>query len=574
MSVSYQDINISLVEENISAQITEETISAAIVEEVIAVDITEEIIQLNITEAEEIYSTVAAEEIIVEVESWSCPKVVTGSGSGFIFITDVTTSGIAGNKVYQEDTVPADTVLQSVTIDEANCTVYFIAEGGEEYSPSISIDDTVCTNLIQTSQDKRLFTGSISITVSEATTVTVTSSTGQTASVEINRAAAPPEILSCIIGDYPGTQTAAKQGDIIHVTGTVEEDATHVRLANFEAFQSSSWIPCSGGIFDITGTVSNASGLQGAQVYAKNALGSEGVTFNSSNDIFLDQISPSFTDLGVTYPIGQAALKETETAIQNTIVSNYTAVSYSSPHGDISIENINSYEQEKTVTCLNPGDYNDSSINFRIVASKSTNGTSAVFSKIIEVADIAPVITVSFSGSRLRSAPSGQNHTVTASSNQNLLDAPGINIPISGVWQGSAFVGGPKVFIRTITIFDDSIRGSGAWTLNTIPTNRAGISASITGTQVVGGFVSRDLTLPAFGTSLNLTTFVTNSSKLNFTWSFKSNMVFQSIGTTPPVVSGYTIDSIGINPTEIIILDTQAASASSQESTITIEEVA
>jgi hypothetical protein len=495
-------------------------------------------------------------------------------GSGFVFITDVTTTGITGDKVYESDIVPSDFVLESVTTDTASCNVHFIAEGGERYSPVVSIDGVACNNLAEISQDKRLFSGSIPITVTESTTVTVTSSTGATASVEINRAAAPPEILTCEIGSYPGSQTAAKQGDTIHVTGTVESDATHVRLVGYEAFQSTGWISCSGGTFDITGTVSSASGLQGARVYAKNALGSEGPVFDSSNEILLDQVAPSFTDLGVTYPAGQSALKGTETAVQNTIVSNYTALVYSSPHGDISIPNIHTYEQEKTVTCLNPGDYNDSSTNFQIVASKSTNGTSAVFSKVIEIADIAPVVTVSFSGARLRSSPSGQNHTITASSNQNLADTPDIDIPVSGVWQGSGFVGGPKTFTRTITISDDSVRGSGAWIFNTVPNNRAGIPASIVGTQIVGGFVSRDLTLPAFGTTASLGTFVTDISKLDLDWSFKSSMAFQPIGTSPPVVSGYTIDDTGINPTEIIILDTQAAAASSQESTITIEEVA
>ena len=50
-------------------------------------------------------------------------------------------------------------------------------------------------------------------------------------------------------------------------------------------------------------------------------------------------------------------------------------------------------------------------------------------------------------------------------------------------------------------------------------------------------------------------------------------MVFRPIGTNPPVVFGWTIDSTGINPTKVKILDSQATNASSKESYLTIEEV-
>jgi len=564
MDFGCQAIYVDLVEETIEASIVEETIEASIVEETIRVDVSNtETLTLEVVEAEEITAT---------IESWSCPNVE--SGGGYIFITDVTTSGIAANKIY-EDTIPADTVLSSVTVDSDACHVHFIAEGGIGYSPTVQIDGTVCTNLVEVSQDKRIFTGSIPVNITTTQPVTIISSTGQRDTVTITRADAAPSVLSCVIGDYPGSQTAAKDGDSIHVTGTVEESATYVRLVAYGAFYDSGWVACSGGTFDITGVVGAASGLQYARVFAKNALGSTGSTFDSANQITLDQAAPSFIDIGVTYPVGQSALKGTETATQRTRVLDYSTVTYSSPHGDISIENSGTYEENKTVQCLNPGDYNDSSINFRIVATKASNATSSTFTKTIEVADIAPTITVTQASTRLRSSPTGQAHIITATSDQNLSSAPGIGIPVSGTWLGAGFTIGPKVWVRTISISDSDIPGTGAWTLDTAPTNRAGISATtISGSQVVGGFVSRDITLPAFGTSIDLDAYVTDTSKLSFSWSFKAGMTFQPIGTAAPVVSGWTIDDTDINPTEIIILDTQAAASSSQESTIAIEEVA
>jgi len=69
-----------------------------------------------------------------------------------------------------------------------------------------------------------------------------------------------------------------------------------------------------------------------------------------------------------------------------------------------------------------------------------------------------------------------------------------------------------------------------------------------------------------------LNTEITDINNISFTWSFKNGMAYYPIGTSPPVVGGWTINAFSVNPTDIIILDTQAANASSQESTITISE--
>ena len=156
-----QDINVEISEETIAVEIVEETIEASLSETEISVTVAEETIECSITE-EVIEAELGTEDIVVEVENWSCPDVIeSGSGGGFIFITDVTTSGSSGDKVYEPDTVPEDYVLTSITVDNASCEVFFIAEGGENYSPTVTIDGVECTNLTEISQDKRVFSGSI-----------------------------------------------------------------------------------------------------------------------------------------------------------------------------------------------------------------------------------------------------------------------------------------------------------------------------------------------------------------------------------------------------------------------------
>lgn len=571
MAIDYQDIFVEVSEETIQLDIVEETIQVDVVEEVILADIVEEVFALDVV-IESIDVNMVVEEIIVEVESWCNPCSGGGSVGGAIFIVDVTGSGIVSDKLYEPNTVPSNRVLTDASTDNDNCEIHFVCEGGVYYSPTVTLDGVTCTNLTEDPNDKRFFYGSFPVVVTEDTTYLIESSAGTEDACIIHRAAAGPEILSCVIGAYPGVQTAAKSGDVIHVTGTVEPEATEVRLIGWEAFNSTGWISCSGGVFDITGIVSNQSGLKGARVQARNSFGTEGNEFDSINDIFLDQEIPQFTFNSITYPIGQTAFKGVEAGFIDVLVTDFTSLTYSSPHGDFNIANQNTYVQNKPITCTNPGDYNDSTINYRIIALKASNDTSNTFNRTIEVADTAPHVVVSQPYARLRSSASGINYTITATSNQNLSSAPIINIPVSGTWQGSGFVGGPKVWTRSIRITDADINGTGAWTWTTAPTNRAGLSATISGNEVVGGFVSRSVTLPAFGTTVNIAVAVADVSKLSLVWSFKSNMVFQTIGTPSPIANGWTIDAIDINPTNIIILDTQAAAASTQPSTLTLQE--
>jgi len=577
MALDYQDINVEIVEENvIAAEISEVTIVAEIADVVeIQAEISEIVVAVNVIDEVVINADVAETEIIVvEVESWSGGGSSGGVGAGAIFITDVTSSGIVGDKEYEDDTVPANKVLTSALVDNSTATIHFQAEGGENYSPVVNIDGVECTNLVEVSGDLRMFAGSISVSLTQLTeNFIVRSDTGTQGVVTIEQAEPAPEISSCVIGNYPGIQTAVKAGDIVHVTGTVDASATHVRLNTFGAYVDSDWVSCSNGTFDITGIIGSASGLQNAQVYARNSFGSEGGDYLSDNQILLDQIAPSFNFTEIIYPVGQNAFKGNEIGTVSLDVLNSTSVTYSSPNGDFTITDPLVNEFIKTISCQNPGNYNDNTINFRAVATKTINDTSNTYNLIVEVADTVPIITVAQPQSRLRSSDFGEDYVITATSNQNMNGIPDISIPVSGTWKGLGFVGGLKVFTREITIDDLDAKGNGSWLLNTPITNRAGLNAIITGSEVVGGFVSRDYILPAFSTTVWLGTEVVSTVKLRLNWSFKGSMTFQPVSTPPPVVNGYTISSIGINPTQIIILDTQAASASSQASTITIEEI-
>lgn len=502
--------------------------------------------------------------------------ILREGGSGVcsqIFVTDLTNSGtgIVADKVYLEDTVPTDSVLSQALTDDDTVTIHFIAEGGVFYSPTVFVDEIECTNLQEYSSDLRLFYGSVDVVVTETRTVLLRSSAGSTTSVLINRAEAAPDITSCLIGSYPEGQSAVKAGDSVTISGTVEETATHIKITGGDAFNTTDWLAVSGGTFTIQGTVTGNSGSLNTKVVAKNNIGSVGSEYTSDNTILLDQAVPTFSVIGTTFPSGQLAFKQNEVGVQSVSVSNFDSITYSSPNGDFDISSPNTYEQDKQIQCTNPLHYNDSQTNYTATAGRSINGSISTISLVVEVADTAPTVSVTQPQARLQSSPGGEEYTITASSDQNLLAAPSLTIPVSGSWV-SGFVGSGKNYNATISIIDGDVAGTAAWAFATASTNRAGIQANITGNQVVGGFVSRTLSLDAFATEVASTFMVADTSKLSLLWSFKENMEFYPIGTSPPVTFGWTINSTGITPTKIKILDTSAAASSSQASSITIWE--
>lgn len=509
------ELSVVLDEDSYESSIGADSI-VAVIEEVHLENniITEEALDVSITEE------------CMDIQIIECLETAPqspGGQAGQVFALDVTGAGIVSNKVYVPDTVPPNTVITDATTDNDSVEIHFMAEGGVDYSPIITVDGIECTNLQEYSNDRRLFYGSVPITVTETRVVLITSSTGTSTSVTIHRAAAGPVITSVnFINGYPGTQTEVKAGDTydveIHFDPTGSEPIS-VDIFEYGALASGTYDLSSTELnwgtvhkATITGTV-RATGtnpvLRPCRVSSRNGFGTVGNTVDSDssgsvdgfNVILCNDLTPSFTDNGTDYPAGQNAFKDNETGTQETIVHDFTTVSYSSPNNDFSISNTTTYEQIKDIQCLNPGTYNDSVTNFRITAHRSENDTSAVFNKVIEVADTAPQITVTQPYARLRSSQAGATYTITATSDQNMASTPAlsIGIPVSGTWQGTGWSGGLKVKTRDILIEDSGVKGSGDWFFDgSIPTNRAGIPATIVGQEVVGGFLARALTIDAW----------------------------------------------------------------------------
>jgi len=346
-------LSVSITESVTSAEIVEDKLSATITESVTSAEIVEDKLSVAIhdcTSAAQsalcpahITATITEQHLNVSLSPDVLKVQITevigfqhageAASGGDVFVLDVTNAGIVANKVYVADTVPADKVLQSCTTDVDNVFIYFMAEGsGRNYSPTVTVGGVVCTNLTQYADDRRKFYGSVLLSVPATATIDIESSTGQVTSVIIERAGAGPEILTCLIGSYPGSQTAVKAGDTLNISGTVETAATEVRLITAGGFVASSWQPVVAGNFSFTGTVNSASGNQTCTVEARNSIGTIGTQFDSTNSIILDQLSPIIGSMVVDYPGANLAFKNSETGTVTTSVSDFTSLLYGSPH--------------------------------------------------------------------------------------------------------------------------------------------------------------------------------------------------------------------------------------------------
>lgn len=542
---------------------------------------------------------------------WEKASEAEGAAIGYVFITEVSNSGNIGDVSYVPNTVPADTVWTECTSDTANVTIEFLAEPAGAYSPTVSISGVQCTNLAQYGDDRRLFYGSIDMPLScspgDYQDFIVESSTGQSASVRVNLAGAGPEITDISFGSYPGTQTALKENDTIPVTVTVENDATSCWIEDDKA--SKNYVNLTLGAVDGAGagyrhatgtiTISSVTSDSPVDAQAENDLGTRGSVYTSSN-LTIDQVYPVITFNSIAYPTGQGALKNSETADVDVSVTNWSSgtdtITYSNPGSEVSIPDVNTYSQVKTVTRVG-GSYNVSSDNYAISATRTANDATTSDGYVVRIANVAAELSVIEPNTRLRTGSTGYSdvglttsastasHTITINSDQILNSIPTLADPSAGQgsWASGSFsnAGGMTSFTNSLEVPDDSTRGTHNWgAIN--GTNLAGIgTTSITGdsTYTIGGFEPRYYRLVLGQNESVGDVEVTTYTKFTLDWRYldgtgevKSLSRSSTINESPPVTGEYTIDAVDINPTTFIILDTAATQARTQDTAILVEE--
>lgn len=505
---------------------------------------------------------------------------VGGTVTGGLFFTNIspTSTGIVGSKQYVPNTTPANKVITEGTTDTDNVTVTLFAEGGGSfYSPTVTITTEppqaggpIQATLSEDPSDKRAFIATANIVVTADTVVTAVSSTNATTTVEVIRAAAGPDVNLVQIGALPGTQTEAKAGDQVPVTGRIPNNATYAELvaggANASLLVLTVGAPDSFGMgyreFNGTFTVSSASGLQSVSARARNALGTYGSTVSSTNQITLNQTYPTIGARTITYPATQSGLKDSETATVASTITNADTVAYTTS-GDLSVTNPNTYAASKTVTRVG-GTYSFGVNNYTITATKTSNAAVSTAQSAITIAHTAPTAAITITGNpaRLRSSPTGMDYTITVTASQRLNTAPSIT-PSSGTFQG-AWSGSGTTWTRVLRIVDSDAKGPQTFTASlTNLANVIGTTITSGGTYTVGGFPTRTITFAAFERWHAIGTNVTDITKV--TASYTGATTLTRYTDTGDHFQGFTIvDAAGnYDPTGGYLYISDAAFAGS-----------
>jgi len=497
-----------------------------------------------------------------------------GGGSGFIYVEDVSVpSGTASNKAYQD---AGNNVLQTVTVSGTSIDVDVVSS-----YPLVRVNGTNGT----LTRSGGIYTGTVSTTISGTGDIIAqvidpdgNAAASDTLGITLD---APPVVLSAVFtGGYPGAQTEVKAGDTYDVYITSDKNFDQVRILDADAGTAEDIVVASSSDATVTVTIADRGVVPTArpvQLQVRDAsTGAYSAIYDSSsvgsvdgvNVVTLNNLYPTASFGAVGYPPTQSALKASETASVGITLADQDSAVYSSPNGDLDVASFPTVQRIA-------GSYNVSVTNLRVTATKDSNGAQAIDNAVINIANVAPTISVSLPAARLQSGgndgTSAVGHTITLTSDQQLSVAPTLNED-SGGNRGSfsgSWSGGPTVYTRTLTVDEGVPDEKGVFSFEGLVAT--GLSGLVQNTidsgenYELGGFVARDLTFAAFATTVNIGTSVEDFSKLTageFT-ATASSSIKQSIGTSPPVVNGYTIDAIQTNPTELEWLDTSAASTNS-----------
>jgi hypothetical protein len=511
-------------------------------------------------------------------------------GGGWIYIENITVAGgeSVTNRIFQDD--PANTVLQSATVSTG--TMNIVVRASYPLVRVAGVDAEL------TRVSGAYYSGSVPIMLGasgpiEAVVLTPDGEDGALDTCDVTLDLPPAITAAAFTGPYPtgpgGLQTEVKAGDTFQVQVTADKAFDQVDVQDFGAGISQQIAVPSGLSATVSITIANrgtAAQALAARVRVRDSVTAAysatrdtnfgGGTTDGVHVVTLNNLHPSGAVSLVVYPGGQGALKGVESATVINTAADYNSIAYSDPTAaQLSIANPAVFEGSKSVTCTAGAIYNGATTNFRYLMTRNANGAQTTVNAVVIIANVAPTIMVMEPAARLRSGgnngTAAQDHVITLSSNQPLLSAPALDAD-SGGSRGTflgMWAGGPSVWTRSLRVSELVPDEKGTFTWEALlATGLAGLTQSTIsgdGSYALGGMVQRDLTFAAFATTTAIGAEVSDFSKVQagqFT-ATASQSIRQPIGTAPPVINGYTIDAVGVNPTTLIWLDTVAAGTNS-----------
>ena len=455
-----------------------------------------------------------------------------GYAAGGIFITQVVPQDPEKVVLPVLDAKPGQSVVSSVSVDTLDVRVYCRWEGtSEDWMGQVSINnELVPVENISSVGDSRLFVGYLNVTLDFsgntdplAGAIEVRHSSGRWNSIPVVVQPPGPEILSVTFGALPVGQSELKEGDVVQATILFnQQDVYSVTLFNSGASQGGTHTVTPDGDNKATIPVTIAARGDtllnlGVTLQAKNHFLTLGGVFNSVATLPLNNLHPTISFGTITYPAGQQALKDDESASVVTNVADAdTILITDNTRGDLTIAAPNTIASSVGVTRVGGG-YRVTGLNIYMEATREANGSQDFAYGLVKIAHDPVTVSINGPSERLQSGGSYgstiPNYQFDISCDQLLVSTPTLS-PSAGT--PTSVLGGGDSFNSRLQVHDTDPRGTFTWE-NLLAVNLAGrVTSVFTGdpTFAIGGFIKRVITIPALERISHFGATVADTAKL------------------------------------------------------------
>ena len=466
-------------------------------------------------------------------------RVFVQAGSqGFVAITDITPTSPGdnvGSKIKTDD----NNVLQSCISSTTSVTVSVLAvTAGTSFKPTVDVNGTQAVLTRNALTDVWTGTAAITLTGSSPYTVTATHGQGAIDTATVTYESSPIINSMTFSGAYPNAingQTEHAQGQTVSLTITsdtpfteleVVDDAGTATEALSLSFAATTTKTVTVTVADRGSYGTGAPIIVPAKARIKSENGTWGNYFNSNDFggtngvhiLALNNTRPLVEINSIVYPVGQYALKDTESVTVNVSESNVDSLVWSSPNSQLSITNP-TIAGNKIVSRASGG-YNITNNNLRVVSNRVANATQTILDAIVWIAHDTPTIVVTTPAARLRSGVTPQNHTISINSNQRTQATPTLSASVGTFGGAWSTANNGVTWTRALAIADSDAKGAASFSGLSI-INLAGIEVTAISSgdsYTVGGFVQRTITFAAWPNRESaIGTPVSDTSKLRVT---------------------------------------------------------
>ncbi len=529
-------------------------------------------------------------------------SLVGGGGGpdadGVIFIEDLTPNVGNIDVTFAENDTRV--VSAAASPDVTTITTHVFAYTGHlQVRPTVLVNGSPAVWSTTPQKDPTAYEGTVDVSgFTLPLTLTAVHQDGNSHSVVVTQDAKPVISTLEFTGGYPGSQTELKAVDTFNINVQTDLNFVEVEVEDSGACDAMSFVVGSTTNYTFAANIADrgtstqalparvrvkrASGTWSDWVYTNAGAG----TVDGTDLVNLNNLYPSveaMSQVSITYPVTQEAIKDSETVTVHSTCSDFDTIAYSSPTSELTIPATTTYVENKSGVARNSGGYNITTVNYQITATRVANNAVTTESLVVYIAHDSVQIQMTEPAARLRTGgndgTSAQDHTITMTANQWLVSTPTIAAPPAGggTWQGAGFAGGPTVWTRALQCHDNDTVGAYSYG-SLVATNLANrVTTAYTGDSnyTIGGFVSRVLSLAAFANQTNFTAAVADYSKCTLVWAVKSlpNKRAFNTAATPDPNSWCFAGTLGVSPTTARILDTAATGSSSNVTNVTVEEV-